>query len=104
MPNTHPHIPRYLIISLAAVIAMALLAGIFRAFAPARAATITSANTMAPATDTPTASEEEVGTSNPIMKPADTTGIIALAIILVVVIIFGTIWGRRTALLRIGRK
>jgi hypothetical protein len=38
------------------------------------------------------------------LKPADTTGIIALAIILVVIIVFGTIWGRRTALLRIGRK
>ena len=104
MPNTHPHIPRYFIYSLATVIVVALLAGILRTFAPARAAASDSTTTMVLVTETPIVSENEVGTGNPVLKPADTTGIIALAIILVVIIVFGTIWGRRTALLRIGRK
>jgi hypothetical protein len=104
MSNLHPHIPRFLLLSLAIVIMVALLIGILRVFAPAHAAAIASTNTMALATETPIVGEDEVGTSNPVMTPADTTGIIALAIILVAIIIFGTLWGRRTALLRIRRK
>ena len=104
MPNTNPHIPRYIIYFLAAVIVVALLAGILRTFAPARAAASDSTTAVVLVTDTPTVSEAEVGTGDPVLKPADTTGIIALAIILVVIIVFGSIWGRRTALLRIGRK
>lgn len=105
MPNTHPHIPRYLVAFLTAVVMLALLVGIFQAFAPVRAATsgvgrLTSSALLARA---PTVSPTGTGGS-PVMQPADMTGIIALAIILVVIIIFGSIWGRRTALLRIGKK
>jgi len=106
MPNSHSHIPRSLVAFLTAVIVIALLVGIFQAFAPAYAATggtgrLTSNALIAAA---PTASPTGLASNTPVMQPADMTGIIALAIILVVIIIFGSIWGRRTALLRIGRK
>jgi CBS domain containing-hemolysin-like protein len=104
MPDNHPLIPRALIILIATVIMMALLAGILQAFAPARAAAMATTNIMALATSTPIVSDDQGGTGAPILIPADTTGIIALAIILVVIIIFGTMWGRRTALRRMIRK
>ncbi len=104
MPNTHPHIPRYYILFLAAVIIVALLVGIFRAFAPARAAAVARLTSTVLVASAPTVSPTETGSDTPVMQPADTNGIIALAIILVAIIIFGSIWGRRTALLRIGRK
>jgi hypothetical protein len=104
MPKSNPHIPRYLIIFLAAVIVATLLAGIFQAFAPVRAATSARLTSTVLTSSTPTADAATTENNTSFEQPADTTGIIALAIILVVIIIFGSIWGRRTALLRIGRK
>lgn len=106
MPNSHSHTPRVLVAFLTAGIVIALLVGIFQAFAPAYAATggtgrLTSNALVAWA---PTASPTGLASNTPVMQPADMTGIIALGIILVAIIIFGSIWGRRTALLRIGKK
>jgi hypothetical protein len=104
MPNTHPHIPRTLIIFLAAIIMVALLVGIFRAFAPARAAAVAALNSPAIVTVTPTVTATDTTSQTPPMKTVDMTGIIALGIILVAIIIFGSIWGRRMALTGASRK
>jgi hypothetical protein len=105
MPNTHPHIPRTLIIFLAAIIMVALLVGIFRAFAPARAAAVAAPNSLALVTVTPTVvTATDTISQTPPMKTVDMTGIIALGIILVAIIIFGSIWGRRMALTGASRK
>lgn len=108
MSNTHPHIPRTFILILAALIIVALLVGILRAFAPARAASVAmhSTNTMVFIAIAPTATIIATDTANPTtpLKLVDMTGIIALGIILVAIIIFGSIWGRRTALGRITKK
>lgn len=106
MPNTHPHIPRFLVAFLTAIIVVALIVGIFQAFSPVRAATGVSGRLKSTAliAMAPTVSPTGTASNTPVTRPADMTGIIALAIILVVIIIFGSIWGRRTAFLRIGRK
>jgi hypothetical protein len=112
MPKPSHHIPRSLLIFLLVVIAATLLAGTFRAFAPARAQSAASPTPTFVATNTPTVTEfdpldtppTQAPTLPPDLKSADTTGIIAQAIVLVVIIVFGAAWGWRMSVPRLPRK
>jgi ABC-type transport system substrate-binding protein len=112
MPNPSHHIPRSLLIFLLVVIAATLLAGTFRAFAPARAQAAASPTPTLTATDTPTVTEFDPKDTPPTQSPslpagpesADTTGIIAQAIVLVVIIVFGAAWGWRMSTPHLPRK
>jgi hypothetical protein len=90
-----PHIPRYLIILILALISVIFLTGMLRAFATVHAATATLATaTVYSANETDTDLEPTPATM-PITVSADTTGIIALAILIVVIVLVGTLWGGR---------
>ena len=102
------HNPRPLIILILILVAAAFLVGILRAFRRADAAGPTPANAslnargMASAglTPTPVPTESDTDLSaqpTPTLVPAsaDTTGIIALAIVIVTTILVGATWGVR---------
>ena len=91
MPNHLLRIPRALLILLFILVATTLLVGTFRTFLPARAQADSSPTPLIVLTDTPTVSDLEPLDT----PPADTNGIIAQAIILVAIVIFGAFWGWR---------
>jgi hypothetical protein len=93
---------RALLFLIPIAICVILLMGTLRAFAAPLPAQISSAVSASPdVTLTPGAATPE-STANPTATPydglasADTTGIIALAILLVVIVIFGVLWGGRS--------
>jgi hypothetical protein len=122
----HPHLPRALIILLFFLVAVTFFVGTLRTFASAHAAAVlddraqttgllSADKNLAPAPalttiipaprQTLTPSPTEVATSKPTPTAApiteqiyitDMTGIITLAILLVVVILVGVTWGGRT--------
>jgi hypothetical protein len=101
MPNHLFRLPRYLLILLLILVGAALLIGTFRAFLPARAQAIGSPTPTILLIETPTGfnllgtAPTEIPNLPPGTSSADTTGIIALTIILVAIVIFGTFWGWR---------
>jgi len=91
-------IPRLLVIILIVFVLAALVVGTIHAFTTVRA---TSGN---PPTQTSIVQMETTPTLGPSPSPsptpiieasADTVGVTALAVILLVIVIFGVIWGRR---------
>jgi len=115
---TQPHLPRSLVILLFILVAVTFFVGTLRAFTPAHAvsnATATPTSTLVLKTPSATlaGSESETPVSTPTVQVdneesltptpapdktvyADTTGIIALSILLVVVMLVGMIWGGRS--------
>ena len=88
------HIPRSLIILILVLVTVTFLAGTLHAFGSARAAT--SATPTATLSE-PTVSETdltETPVPTPVLASADTTGIIALASIIVIVVVAGTVLGQ----------
>ncbi len=96
------------------LIILLFIAGVLRAFSPARAAATaavspTPGSTGLPPTVSPVSSEIPTGTGTttplptlavtdtpvPVLVSADTTGIIALAIVVVVITLVGLAWGAR---------
>ncbi|KAF0106648.1 MAG: hypothetical protein FD146_2447 [Anaerolineaceae bacterium] len=112
MPKPAHHIPRSLLIFLLVVIAATLLAGTLHAFAPVRAQAAASPTPTITAANTPTVTEfdpldtppTQIPALPPGLKSADTTGIIAQAIVLVVIIVFGAAWGWRKSAPRLPQK
>jgi hypothetical protein len=105
----HTHLPRPLVIVLFILVAGFFFVGTLRAFIPAHAlsnATVTPTVTLVlktPST-TPAEPENEALSPTPTVTStpqadntvyADTTGIISLAILMVVVILVGMAWGGR---------
>jgi hypothetical protein len=103
MPKPTFHIPRSLLIVLLIMITATLMVGTFRAFAPARAEAAASPTPVSMQTQTPTITDfgpssmppAETSILPPGVTAADTTGIIAQAIMVVAIIIFGAIMGWR---------
>jgi hypothetical protein len=106
---SHNHLPRPLIILLFLLVGVTFFIGILRAFTPARArsgSTVTPSSTpQVTSGDTPAGSSSGTPSSTPTLAPsptpdvtvyADTTGIIALAVLMVIVILVGVAWGART--------
>ena len=93
------HIPRSLIIGILLAISLVFLLGTLRAFASVKVSLPVTGGTMrlaaaAGPTEEPVASGETVSTPAPVTPPsADTTGIIILAIVIVAIVLFGTVWG-----------
>jgi len=91
-------LPRFLIIFIIALLVVTFLTGNVRAFtltqvSPSAAATIIANSQTETVSDlTPTS------TPAPILASADTAGIIALAIVIVIVVLVGAIWGERSVL------
>jgi hypothetical protein len=114
MPKPIFHIPRSLLIVLLIMITATMLVGTFRAFAPARAKTAASPTPVSMQIQTPTETDFDFDsgdvppTETPIlptgMTPADTTGIIAQAIVVVAIIIFGAVMGWRMSTPHLSRK
>jgi hypothetical protein len=112
------HFPRWLAILLFLLVAGTLFIGISQTFTRARAAFVSSDNAQEanlsfrdplPAGPSPTFTGEATGsttpqatftpTATPIPNPgyADTTGIIALGLLMVVVMLVGMLWAWRTS-------
>ena len=87
------HIPHIVLALIFALVVLTFLTGALYTFAPAHAALVTTA----PASGQPgiNANHTPIPVSAPIPTSADTTGIIALAIVIVVIVLIGAIWGRR---------
>ena len=95
--NEH-HSPRFAIISIVLLIGLMLVIGTLRAFSPVHAAENLAATpteeataTSAAGLSTPTPGEA----TPPPLKSADTDGSIGMAVLLVLIILFGVMWGRR---------
>jgi uncharacterized protein YneF (UPF0154 family) len=86
---------RLIIVLLLALILAAFLAGTLCAFSPAQAALFSADSPTMNPTDTfmPTPASTPTHLPTPIVMSADTTGIIALAILVVVVTLVGMVWG-----------
>jgi len=112
MPKPTFHIPRSLLIVLLIMITATMLVGTFRAFAPARAKTAASPTSVSMQIQTPTETDFDPGDAPaagtpippPGMTPADTTGIITQAIVVVAIIIFGAVMGWRMSTPHLSRK
>ena len=112
MPKPIFHIPRSLLIVLLIMITATMLVGTFRALAPARAKTASSPTPVNMQIQMPTETDFDPGDApaaeTPIlpngMTPADTTGIIAQAIVVVAIIIFGAVMGWRMSTPHLSRK
>ena len=87
------HIPRIVLALIFALVILTLLAGVLRTFNSAHAALISTAtaNSQAVFDDEQT----PIPVPAPVLHSADTTGVIALAIVIVSVILIGATWGRR---------
>jgi hypothetical protein len=103
MNQIHP--PRLLIIGLFSLVAVTFFAGLLRTFTPAYAladatgtASITAVSSPV-VVNTPETDIDESTTLTPVLEKgyADTNGIIALGIVLVVVILIGVTWGGRNS-------
>jgi hypothetical protein len=94
------------------MITATLLVGTFRAFAPSRAKAAASPTPAIVQTQMPTATDfgpsDVPPTETPILPPgltaADTTGIIAQAIVVVAIIILGAVLGWRISSPHLSRK
>ena len=86
------HIPRTLIILSICLVAVTFLAGVLHAFDSARAASATPAAIASQPAEKPT---KVTPTPSPglVQVSGDTTGIIALAILIVIIILVGAIMG-----------
>ena len=89
------HIPRSFIILVFVLIIVTFLTGNVRTFALARAST--PAATIATIANQTESSMDLTPTPlpTPILASADTTGIIALASVIVIVVLIGAVWGGR---------
>jgi hypothetical protein len=112
--NNH-HLPRALVVLLFILLILTFLAGTLQAFVPVNAAlqantaaqvatlyllpATSELSTSSPAEEStqPAEEEEEIPSPTPDVAAltADTTGVIALAILLVVIVLVGTILGER---------
>jgi hypothetical protein len=96
----HTHLPRSFVILLFILVAASFFFGITRAFTPAHAVSVANATPTPALSTTPTESETEKQSPTPTSIPeplyfSDMTGIIALGILMVVVILIGVAWGIR---------
>lgn len=97
------YLPRRFFILLMVLIVASLFFGFLHLFYPAKAQAIASPTPVIVLTQTPTVTEfdpldtppTEIPSLPPGIQSADTTGIIAMAILLVVIVILGTFWGWR---------
>lgn len=98
----NPLSSRYIILVLTLAILATLLSGAFHAFAAEQATPTSTSASLTPGPLTPTL---ETITPTPTLKPSapsgDTNGIIAMSVVLVAIVLFGVLWGGRTA--RIGK-
>ena len=92
-------IPRSLIIFIFILVAVTLLAGTLHAFASARAVTLDTPTAAAiiqigsDVTPAATPTPEPTPVKKPLLVSADTTGIIALAIVIVMIVVVGALLG-----------
>jgi hypothetical protein len=84
---------RIILALILALVTLTFLTGVVQTFSHARAA-ISSTATLSVQTTT-AMDATPTSQKTPVLKSADTTGIIALAIVIVAVILVGAVWGRR---------
>ena len=85
------------------IIMLTLLGSTFQAVAGAAPLSLPGAARFAQRTATPEPSVAPTPSAEPEAVPGDTTGILIMAAILVVIILFGTFWGRRVTRGRLSR-
>ena len=87
------HIPRSLLFVIIAIVALTFLVGTLRAFATARAATPAAVTATPTGQIQPSPDITESTDETPVLQSADTTGIIALGIVIVLIVLVGSLTG-----------
>jgi len=94
----NPLFSRYIILVLTLATLATLLTGAFRVFVAEQATPTSTSASLTPGLLTPTSeTTTPTLTPRPTVPSGDTNGIIALSVVLVAIVLFGVLWGRRTA-------